>query len=119
MKWARIATAGHWPPVLAAPGRTSTLVDLMPDVLIGVEEAPRRRSRTVGVPPGGVLCFYTDGLVERRDIRIDANLARLCASVVPGPPEQVCAAVMAELIGRETVRDDVALLTLRRAPVQR
>jgi hypothetical protein len=33
---------------------------------------------------------------------------------VPGPAEAICAAVMAALIGREIVADDVALLTLRR-----
>lgn len=119
LKWARIGTAGHWPPVLAVPGRPTALVDLTPDIMIGVDEAPKRRPHTVEIPVGAVLCLYTDGLVERRDSRIDTNLARLCASVVPGPPEQVCAAVMAELVGREAVCDDVALLTLRRAPVER
>lgn len=118
LKWARIASAGHWPPVLAAPGNASALIDLPPDVLIGVDGTPKRRSHTVEIPAGGMLCFYTDGLVERRDSRIEANLARLCASIAPGPPEQVCAAVMAELVGQETVRDDIALLTLRRAPIE-
>jgi serine phosphatase RsbU (regulator of sigma subunit) len=70
----------------------------------------------VKIPAGAVLCLYTDGLVERRDVPIDANLTRLCESITAGPPEQVCAAVMTALIGREPVRDDVALLVLRQAP---
>ncbi|GAB2854309.1 SpoIIE family protein phosphatase [Actinoallomurus bryophytorum] len=113
---ARIASAGHWPPVLAAPGCAATLLEIDQGILIGVDEVPRRRSTRVPIPPGSVLCFYTDGLIERRDTTVETNLARLCESVVPGPPDTVCASVMAALVGRETVRDDIALLTLRRMP---
>jgi putative methionine-R-sulfoxide reductase with GAF domain len=116
LKWARIASAGHWPPVLAVPGGGTALLEITPGILIGVDDVPRRRSTTVEIPPGSVLCFYTDGLVERRDTAIETNFARLCESVVPGPPDTVCASVMAALIGREAVRDDVALLILRRTP---
>jgi putative methionine-R-sulfoxide reductase with GAF domain len=116
LKWARIASAGHWPPVLAAPGDAAALVDITPGILIGVDDQPDRQSTKVSIPSGSVLCFYTDGLIERPDVMIDVNIARLCESVVPGPPDAVCAAVMSALVGRETVRDDIALLTLRRAP---
>jgi serine phosphatase RsbU (regulator of sigma subunit) len=116
LKWARIASAGHWPPVFATSGGSAALLDIAPGILIGVDPDPQRQVTRVEIPAGAVLCFYTDGLIERRDSTIDANLARLCESVVPGPPDTVCAAVMAALIGREAVRDDVALLTLRRTP---
>jgi phosphoserine phosphatase RsbU/P len=114
LRWARIASAGHWPPVLAAPGRPAALVDLTTDIMIGVEGGPPRRTTRVEIPAGSVLCFYTDGLIERPGCAIDESLARLCESVVAGPPDSVCAAVMAALIGRDVVSDDVALLTLRR-----
>jgi sigma-B regulation protein RsbU (phosphoserine phosphatase) len=116
LKWARIASAGHWPPVLAAPRGTAGLVEISQGILIGVDEAPRRASTTVRVPDGAVLCFYTDGLIERPGIMIETSLVRLCESIVPGSPDMVCAAVMSALVGRETVRDDIALLTLRRTP---
>jgi phosphoserine phosphatase RsbU/P len=116
LKWARIASAGHWPPALAVPGRGAALMEITPDILIGIDDVPRRRSTRVEIPEGSVLCFYTDGLIERRDSSIETNLDRLCASIVPGPPDTVCASVMASLVGREVVRDDVALLTLRRTP---
>ena len=84
--------------------------------LIGVDDEPRRRSTRVEIPRGGLLCLYTDGLIERRDTPVDTTLARLCETVEPGPPDAICAAVMAAMIGREPVRDDVALLAVRRTP---
>ena len=114
LRWARIASAGHWPPVLAAPGGTASMVELDQGILIGVDDEPGRPSTKVAIPPGAVLCFYTDGLIERPNVMIETNLDRLCASVVPDSPDTVCASVMAALVGRETVRDDIALLTLRR-----
>jgi hypothetical protein len=63
-----------------------------------------------------VLCFYTDGLIERRDSSINSGISRLRDAVYAGPPEEVSAAVMAALIGREPAEDDVALLLIRRAP---
>lgn len=117
LEWAKIASAGHWPPVLAVPDGPAATVDLPPGVLIGIDPDPRRVAATVKIPAGGLLCFYTDGLIERRDVPIDTNLRRLCESIEPGPADAVCATVMASLIGREIVPDDVALLTLRRRPV--
>jgi sigma-B regulation protein RsbU (phosphoserine phosphatase) len=116
LKWARIASAGHWPPVLAAPRGTAGLMEIPQGILIGVDEEPRRESTTVLIPEGAVLCFYTDGLIERPGVMIETSLGRLCESIVPGSPDTVCAAVMSALVGRETVRDDIALLTLRRTP---
>ena len=114
LRWARIASAGHWPPVLAATGRPAASLDIAQGTLIGVDEEPSRRSTLVEIPPGAVLCLYTDGLIERREVPVETTLSRLYESVEPGPPDMVCAAVMAALIGREVVPDDVALLVLRR-----
>jgi serine phosphatase RsbU (regulator of sigma subunit) len=61
-----------------------------------------------------VLCFYTDGLIERSGQLIDEGLERLRRAVVAESPEAVCAAVMGDLVGSEPARDDIALLTIRR-----
>lgn len=110
----RISSAGHWPPVLAIPGKEAALVDLEPDLLIGSGEDHPRHTATVDVPPGSALCFYTDGLIERRDAPIDSGLAKLCDAVQPAPPELVCVTVMGRLLGRTAAGDDVALLVIRR-----
>ncbi len=115
---ARIAAAGHLPPVLAVPGHSGEIVDIYPDLLIGADAAEPRRSATVPMPPGGLLCMYTDGLIERRELPLDEGLNRLCKAVQAGPAEAVCAAAVQALVGSEEVRDDVAVLMFHRRAAQ-
>jgi anti-sigma regulatory factor (Ser/Thr protein kinase) len=110
----RLSSAGHLPPVLAAPDRASSIVDVPGDPPIGVSGALRRRSKTINVPAGALLCFYTDGLIERRDTSLDVGLKRLCDAVVAGPVESVSASIMGRLIGDDPPGDDIAVLVLRR-----
>jgi serine phosphatase RsbU (regulator of sigma subunit) len=114
LQTARISAAGHLPPVLAVPGHSGELVDVHPDLLIGADAATARRSATIAMPPGGLLCMCTDGLVERREFPLDEGLDRLRKAVQAGPAEAACAAVMAALVGSEEVRDDIAVLTFHR-----
>jgi phosphoserine phosphatase RsbU/P len=112
-----IASAGHLPPVIASVGRAGVLADIAGGLMIGVDASVRRRTTTVKITPGTVLCFYTDGLVERREIPIDEGLARLCEAVTAEPPDAACASVMGALVGAETASDDIALLVFRREPL--
>ncbi len=112
-----IASAGHLPPVIAAMGQPGVLADIAGGLMIGVDTAIRRRTTTIKVAPGTVLCFYTDGLVERRDVPLDEGLARLCQAVTAEPPDAGCASVMGALVGAESASDDIALLMLRREPL--
>ena len=109
-----VASAGHLAPVLVIPGRPAALVKVANGPPVGVRGGPRRRVTTVNVPPGALLCFYTDGLVERRGSTIDVGVMRLCKALVAGPVESVCASVMGQMIGGEAPGDDVALLVMRR-----
>ncbi len=109
----RISSAGHFPPVVAAPGRPGALTEIAVDAPIGVADAPRRQVTTLTLVPGAVLCFFTDGLVERRTKPLDDGITRLCETVSPGPPESVCLSVMRALVGSEHPGDDIALLVLR------
>jgi serine phosphatase RsbU (regulator of sigma subunit) len=113
---AHVSSAGHLPPALAAPGQPAALADIPPGLMIGVAPDVRRRVTSVKIPPGGLLCLCTDGLVERREYPLDVGLARLCHALPSEPPEAACAAVMAALVGAESARDDMALLIFRRQP---
>jgi serine phosphatase RsbU (regulator of sigma subunit) len=113
---AHISSAGHLPPVTAAPGQQAELADVTPDLMIGIDPGTERHVTTVKFAPGGLLCLYTDGLIERPELPIDDGMARLCRAVVAQPPDAACAAVMATMVGNETARDDIALLIVRRSP---
>jgi phosphoserine phosphatase RsbU/P len=109
----RISSAGHFPPVIAVPGQRGALAEIAVDAPIGVADTPRRQVTTLTIVSGSVLCFFTDGLVERRDEPLDDGIARLCAAVAPGPPENVCISVMGAMVGSQHPGDDIALLVLR------
>ncbi len=113
-----IASAGHFAPVIAVPGWPSAPGEMIIGVPIGVANDPVWRTTTMSLTPGTLLCFFTDGLVERRHTPIDDRLALLSRTVVADPPESVCASVMRVLVGREPVGDDIALLALRWSPPQ-
>jgi anti-sigma regulatory factor (Ser/Thr protein kinase)/putative methionine-R-sulfoxide reductase with GAF domain len=109
-----LSIAGHPPPVLAVPDGPSRFLGPVVDPPLGVARPGRRRVTSATVPPGAVLCFYTDGLVERRDALLDDRLELLRTVVSPAPAETVCSAVMARLIGLDRSEDDVAVLAVRR-----
>ena len=109
-----VSLAGHPPPVLALPGQPAVLLDVPADPPVGVQPVQPRRTTIVDLAPGAVLCFYTDGLIERRGSSIDAGLELLCGSVVAGRSDSVCATVMAKLLGEDSPDDDIALLTVHR-----
>lgn len=108
-----ISTAGHFAPVVAQPGRPATLAAIATDLLIGIEPVRRRATRTA-FPPGTALCFFTDGLVERRGADIEENIDLLRRTVKAAPASVNCAAAMQALVGNTVVQDDIALLVLRR-----
>ena len=114
LRTARISSAGHLPPVLAVSGHSSEQVDVHPDLLIGADATTARQSITIAIPPGGLLCMCTDGLVERREYPLDEGLDRLCKAVQAGPAEAACAEVMAALVGNSEAGDDIAVLVFHR-----
>ncbi len=112
----RICLAGHYPPVVAVPGQPAELAGVAPGLLIGAAPGVQRRATTLEITPGTLVCLYTDGLIERRNQTIDDGLDRLCQAVTAQSPDAACAAVMTALVGSSPVRDDIALLMIRRSP---
>jgi sigma-B regulation protein RsbU (phosphoserine phosphatase) len=110
----RICSAGHLPPALAAPGRGAELLDLPLGPPMGVLPDVPRDYRTVALPAGALLLLYTDGLVERRADTIDRGLQQLCSVLHAEDAESVCRTVMQRLVGNMVVRDDIAVLAVRR-----
>jgi hypothetical protein len=114
----RLASAGHPPPVVGRRGEAITL-DLGQDPPLGVIEGLERQTTELELLPGTHLCFYTDGLVERRDRDVDVSvdqLRRLVGRAADATADQLAADMMVELVGAESADDDVALLVVRRLP---
>ena len=109
-----LSLAGHPAPVVARGDGPATYVDAPVDQPLGVAAAVGRHVTTVDLPPGAVVCLYSDGLVERRSVPLDVRLRLLREAVSAGPAEDVCTTVMVHLIGPDRPTDDVALLAVRR-----
>jgi phosphoserine phosphatase RsbU/P len=109
----RICLAGHFPPVIAYPGQPAELASVATGMIIGIADQVRRPVTTLPIPPGALLCFYTDGLIERPGEVIDDGLTRLCQAVTAQSPKAACATVMHALVGSGLARDDIALLMVR------
>ncbi|MGM1058420.1 PP2C family protein-serine/threonine phosphatase [Saccharothrix sp. Mg75] len=112
-----LALAGHLPPVLAGPGEPARLVDSPVGPPVGYNLAVTgRRGTALDLPPGALLAFYTDGLVERRGVDLDSRLEQLRRQVTATTAETVCAGIMADLVGNQPATDDIALLVSRHRP---
>lgn len=110
-----ISVAGHHRPVMARAGEPAAVLDLPGDPLLGAPVEVQRKTHTVKLPPGAVICYYTDGLVERRDNLMDENLEHLCDAVSTADDVNIlCTTVMNNLVKDDPTYDDITLLTIRR-----
>ncbi len=110
-----IAVAGHPPPAIAVPGRPAELVAVVPGPPLGMLAEVERTAIDVVVPPGAVVAFYTDGLIERRTESLSIGLERLRAAIAPGPAETVARDIMHALVADTVPEDDIALVVIHRA----
>lgn len=113
----RVSVAGHPLPVLYSGGGAA-LLDVPVDLPVGVVPDVTRRTSTVHLTPDAVLCLYTDGLVEGRDLPVAAGQEVLRRALTPAAAPMVCARLMSALIGGRGAEDDVALLVLCRTPLK-
>ena len=109
------SSSGHLPPVMAAPGNDTILLEGTHGEPIGFRLPRPPIDAAAELLPGSTVGCFTDGLVERRGESIDVGLERLRVAFGAGEPEQVCNLVMSELIGSSHVYDDTALLVFRRS----
>ncbi|MGL6279098.1 MAG: SpoIIE family protein phosphatase [Gaiella sp.] len=111
---AEIVSAGHLPPIVVAPDGRSTTLDGEGGLPLGVDPDAVYTSWQVPLAPGSYVLLYTDGLVERRGRSLDDGLQHLldAAAGAPKSPDLLAEAVLDELIGDDTRRDDVALLVI-------
>ncbi|MGW7098108.1 SpoIIE family protein phosphatase [Streptomyces sp. NPDC054883] len=115
---ARVASAGHPPPLLRHPDGTVEKIGDVLGVPLGVGGVPFRSTGT-RIPDGAVVALYTDGLVEARGQDIDAGIDALCAELRAPVDrlEEAADRILSNLLPDPATDDTVLVLArLRRAP---
>jgi serine phosphatase RsbU (regulator of sigma subunit) len=131
--WSReltFANAGHDAPLLISAGQVRQLEFQHKGVLLGVRGKgirglPTYKEQTIGLPPGAILVFYTDGLTDRRT-RADgsghyseAEAAEMLqhavrAAAASGDADAVATAAECAVPG--DIDDDMAILVVQSSP---
>lgn len=114
----RYSSAGHVPPVLTANSSAPELLDDGRSVPLAVHCDDPRPQASRPLVAGSTLLIYTDGLVERRDVAIDDQIARVAEMVADNPRRLVDAVadtVLRRLRPAEGYDDDVAIVVYRHA----
>ena len=111
---ARVASAGHMPALLIDPDGSARLLDVPPDLLLGLDPGLPRVDHEVALGTGATLVLYTDGLVERRGVPIQQSLDWL-VEVAAGRHDLDAEQLADHLLSSAgpALEDDVALLVLR------
>ncbi|WP_405833901.1 SpoIIE family protein phosphatase [Streptomyces sp. NBC_01176] len=113
---ARLATAGHPPPLLRDAGGRTEVLDLPPGLLLGIDPAAEYRTTEIPLPPDSLLALYTDGLIETPGGDIGeaaADLADHLARTADQPIGTLADALVRHTPHTDPRSDDVALLLLR------
>lgn len=114
---ARIASAGHPPPLVLRPNGTVETIDEVLGVPLGVGGCPFRTIETE-LPANAILALYTDGLIETRGKGLEVGLEALRAELgrAPGPLEAMADRILASLLPAPPADDTVLVLArVRRA----
>ena len=104
------SSAGHLPPLLRLPDRTTAFLSGAHGTPIGVAEDEEYSEHRVAAPPGSTLVVYTDGLVERRDQNLGRTMGILARAAARGAED--ADALLADLLASlpDIEGDDVAVL---------
>jgi serine phosphatase RsbU (regulator of sigma subunit)/anti-sigma regulatory factor (Ser/Thr protein kinase) len=110
------ASAGHPPILLVDPEHGARYLEGGLSWPLCAASGTRTPHGEAKLEPGATLLLYSDGLVERRGEPIDVGLERLAAAAYRArdlEPEQLCRAVVADLVHGERIQDDVVVLAVR------
>ncbi|GGX69992.1 SpoIIE family protein phosphatase [Streptomyces fructofermentans] len=125
---ARVARAGHPPPIIRYPDGRTHVLDIPGGVVLGVDPNADYPVTDLEMEPGAILALYTDGLVERPGADIDDGITalRVALAAAGAPATHPGGRSLAGIADRLTARarhdadrpDDIALLltTRRQTP---
>ncbi|MCS0603128.1 SpoIIE family protein phosphatase [Streptomyces sp. LP11] len=111
-----LASAGHPPPLARRPDGGTGPLDVPPGPLLGIDPGAVFPVTEIPLPPGLLLAFYTDGLVEVPGVDLDDSIAALAARLAHAGDRELDGLIDTLLGGSGTDgrrTDDIALLLLR------
>ncbi|MDQ1034197.1 serine phosphatase RsbU (regulator of sigma subunit)/PAS domain-containing protein [Streptomyces sp. V3I8] len=121
---ARVARAGHPPPILRYPDGRTHVLDIPGGIVLGVDPQAHYPVTELRLDPGAVLALYTDGLVERPGVDIDEGITalRVALARAGAPAARPGGRSLAGIADRLTAKarhvadrpDDIALLLATR-----
>ncbi|MEV0234658.1 SpoIIE family protein phosphatase [Nonomuraea sp. NPDC050786] len=113
----RVATGGHPPPLIAAPGEPAAYLEAWGRGL-GYPEPGSDHVAECRLAPGTLVLFYTDGLVEaRRDLNAGLDeLADLAGRHRDLPVDELTDTLVRVMHRRVLHSDDTLLLAMRWTP---
>ncbi|MCM9077778.1 MULTISPECIES: SpoIIE family protein phosphatase [Streptomyces] len=107
------ARAGHPQPLLRHPDGRTEVLDLAGGVVIGIDPEASYPVTELRLTTGSVLALYTDGLVEKPGLDIDAGVERLRRALQaarPAPLTETADRLIGEAGDSADRPDDIALL---------
>ncbi|TDC59202.1 response regulator [Micromonospora sp. KC207] len=108
----RYASAGHPSPLLIRGDDVAFLHDRALGPPVGAIPGASYRTVDDELCPGARLLLYTDGLIEDRQLGLDAALAQLRADAAGGEHVADLVDAVVERVATRPRRDDVAVLAL-------
>jgi PAS domain S-box-containing protein len=107
--------AGHPPALVRQPDGTVIRLEDRGSPPLGVSQGSVYRSGSHALAEGSLVLLYTDGLIERRDKPIEAQLDRLENALRDSPSDlqECCDFLLRAMEVDDEAGDDTALLVLR------
>ncbi|GGR96286.1 hypothetical protein GCM10010269_38860 [Streptomyces humidus] len=113
---ARLATAGHPPPLLRHPDGRTEVLPLTPGLLLGIDPTAEYPTTEISLPRGALLALYTDGLVEAPGVDLDDAIHRLAGALARADAtslEDLADHLVEDSGPPASHSDDIALLLVR------
>jgi serine phosphatase RsbU (regulator of sigma subunit)/anti-sigma regulatory factor (Ser/Thr protein kinase) len=117
----RYASAAHPPALLVSPEGETRWLEAGRSLPLGSGRRPERTEAAIGIEPGSVIIFYSDGLVERRGESLSEGLARLeklARTYVDETVEALCDRIVTELEIGASGEDDTVIMCVRLLPAE-
>jgi serine phosphatase RsbU (regulator of sigma subunit)/anti-sigma regulatory factor (Ser/Thr protein kinase) len=111
----RFARAGHPYPLLVRSDGSAIFLSDAGGPPLGTGGASAYDEQRVALSAGETLLLYTDGLIERRGLRLSEGEAQLvdAAMQAPDEPELMCQEITSRLTAGTEIADDIAVLVVQ------